>query len=152
MVRIGTRGRPLALAQATMVRAALAAVHGLPAERIELRVIRTTGDVIRDRPLSEVGGKGLFTKEIEEALTAGAIDLAVHSAKDMATVLPADMTIAAVLAREDARDVFISRRAPSLDALPPGAVVGTASLRRQALVKHLRPDLKVVPFRGNVET
>jgi len=115
-------------------------------------VIRTTGDMIRDRPLTDAGGKGLFTKEIEEALARGAIDLAVHSAKDMPTELPAGLVIAAVLPREDPRDVFISRKAKSLPELPRGAVVGTASLRRQALVKHLRSDLSVVTFRGNVET
>lgn len=151
-LRIGTRGSPLALAQATMVRARLAAAHGWAPERIEIRTIKTTGDVIRDRPLSELGGKGLFTKEIEEALATGDVDLAVHSAKDMPTVLPDGLFIAAVLPREDPRDVFISRKASSLQALPAGAVVGTASLRRQALVKRLRPDLQVVSFRGNVET
>src|SRR5262245_20732180 len=140
-LRIGTRGSPLALAQARMVRAAIAAAHGLPAEEITLEVIRTTGDVIRDRPLAEVGGKGLFTKEIEEALLAGAVDLAVHSAKDMPTVLPSGLAIAATPPREDARDVFISRKSSTLQALPRGATVGTASLRRQALVKRLRPDL-----------
>ena len=151
-LRIGTRGSPLALAQAAMVRVCLAAAHGLAPERIEIRTITTTGDAIRDRPLSELGGKGLFTKEIEEALTAGDVDIAVHSAKDMPTVLPDGLIIAAVLPREDPRDVFISRKANSLRELAPGAVIGTASLRRQALVKRLRPDLKVVPFRGNVET
>ncbi len=130
----------------------LAAAHALAAERIELEVIRTTGDVIRDRPLAEAGGKGLFTKEIEEALSAGAIDLAVHSAKDMPTILPPGLVIAAVLPREDARDVFISSKAKTLAELPAGATVGTASLRRQALVKRLRADLAVVPMRGNVET
>jgi len=152
VVRIGTRGSPLALTQAGMVRDRLAAACGLAPERIEIHTIRTTGDVIRDRPLTEVGGKGLFTKEIEDALTAGAIDVAVHSAKDMPTVLPPGLIIAAVLPREDPRDVFISRKAKTLQALPAGAAVGTASLRRQALVKRLRPDLTVVPFRGNVET
>jgi hydroxymethylbilane synthase len=159
VLRIGTRGSPLALAQARQVQARLAAAHGLSLDRIEVKVISTTGDMIRDRPLSEVGGKGLFTKEIEEALLAGDIDLAVHSAKDMPTVLPAGLGIAAVLPREDARDAFISRQAKNpanqvkaLRDLPSGAVVGTASLRRQALVKRLRPDLVVVPFRGNVET
>ena len=151
-LRIGTRGSPLALAQAAMVRARLAAAHGWAPERIEIRTIKTTGDAIRDRPLSEVGGKGLFTKEIEEALAAGDVDIAVHSAKDMPTVLPDGLIIAAVLPREDPRDVFISRKASSLRNLLAGAVVGTASLRRQALVKRLRPDLEVVPFRGNVET
>ena len=152
LLRIGTRGSPLALAQASLVRARLAEAHGVAAERIELKVIRTTGDVIRDRPLAEVGGKGLFTKEIEEALLAGDIDLAVHSAKDMPTELPAGLSIAAVLPREDPRDAFISRKAATLRALPVGAIVGTASLRRQALVKRARPDLAVVNFRGNVET
>ena len=152
LLRIGTRGSPLALAQASLVRARLAEAHGVAAERIELKVIRTTGDVIRDRPLAEVGGKGLFTKEIEEALLAGDIDLAVHSAKDMPTELPAGLSIAAVLPREDPRDAFISRKAATLRALPVGAIVGTASLRRQALVKRARPDLRVVNFRGNVET
>ncbi len=152
LLRIGTRGSPLALAQARAVRARLAAVHGIDAERIALEIIRTTGDMVRDRPLTELGGKGLFTKEIEEALAEGLIDLAVHSAKDMPTVLPPGLTIAAVLPREDARDVFISRKADTLRELAPGAVVGTASLRRQALVLRLRADLTVVPFRGNVET
>jgi hydroxymethylbilane synthase len=151
-LRIGTRGSPLALAQARQVRERLAAAHGLPIDRIELAVIRTTGDMVRDRPLAELGGKGLFTKEIEEALLARTIDLAVHSAKDMPTVLPPGLAITAVLPREDARDVFISRKAKTLPDLPQGAVVGTASLRRQALVKRLRPDLVVVSFRGNVET
>jgi hydroxymethylbilane synthase len=151
-LRIGTRGSPLALAQAAMVRARLAEAHGLAPERIEVRTIRTTGDTIRDRPLSELGGKGLFTKEIEEALAAGDVDLAVHSAKDMPTVLPDGLIIAAVLPREDPRDVLISRKANSLRTLPANAVVGTASLRRQAQVLALRPDLKVVPLRGNVET
>ena len=149
---IGTRGSPLALAQAKEVRDRLAAAHALAAERFELEVIRTTGDIIRDRPLAEAGGKGLFTKEIEEALIAGAIDLAVHSAKDMPTILPPGLVIAAVLPREDARDVFISPKAKTLAELPPGATVGTASLRRQALLKRLRGDLAVVPMRGNVET
>jgi hydroxymethylbilane synthase len=152
VLRIGTRGSPLALAQATTVRAQLAAAHGFALESIEIKVIRTTGDAIQDRPLSEAGGKGLFTKEIEEALIADAIDLAVHSAKDMPTVLPAGLAITAVLEREDVRDVFISRKAKTLRELPPGAVIGTASLRRQALVKRLRRDLAVVSFRGNVQT
>jgi hydroxymethylbilane synthase len=152
VLRIGTRGSPLALAQARMVRARLAAAHGVDEERITLTIIRTTGDVIQDRTLAEAGGKGLFTKEIEEALYAGAIDLAVHSAKDMPTVLPDGLLITAVLPREDPRDVFISRRANTLRELRPGAVVGTASLRRQAIVKRLRPDLAVVPIRGNVDT
>jgi hydroxymethylbilane synthase len=152
VLRIGTRGSPLALAQAEQVRDRLAMAHGLAPDRIVLTVIRTSGDIIQDRPLAEAGGKGLFTKEIEEALAAGAIDLAVHSAKDLPTVLPPGLGIVSVLPREDARDVFISRKAKTLLDLPAGAVVGTASLRRQAMVKHLRPDLDVAPLRGNVET
>jgi hydroxymethylbilane synthase len=152
ILRMGTRGSALALAQANEVRNRLAAIHGFPPERIRLDVIRTTGDTIRDRPLAQAGGKGLFTKEIEEALLAGEIDVAVHSAKDMPTLLPPGLAIAAVPPREDARDVFISRKAASLRDLPRGANVGTASLRRQALVKRQRPDLAVVNFRGNVET
>jgi hydroxymethylbilane synthase len=148
-IRIGTRGSPLALAQAKMVRDALVAHH---AGEIEIVTIRTSGDRIQDRPLVEAGGKGLFTKEIEEALLAGAIDLAVHSAKDMPTVLPDGLMLASCLPREDVRDAFISRKAASLRDLPQGAVIGTASLRRQAMVKRLRPDVSVVPLRGNVET
>jgi hydroxymethylbilane synthase len=152
LLRIGTRGSPLALAQAHEVRDRLAAAHGMTPETIELQIIRTSGDRIQDRPLSEVGGKGLFTKEIEEALLAGSIDLAVHSAKDMPTLLPDRLLLAAFLPREDVRDAFISRKAKTLRDLPPEAVVGTASLRRQALTKRLRPDLKVVTFRGNVQS
>src|SRR5947209_19188105 len=132
-----------------MTRTALAARY---AGEIEIVTIRTSGDRIQDRPLAEAGGKGLFTKEIEEALLAGAIDLAVHSAKDMPTVLPDGLMLAACLPREDARDAFISRKAANLHDLPQGAIVGTASLRRQAMVKRLRPDVSVVPLRGNVET
>jgi hydroxymethylbilane synthase len=151
-IRIGSRGSPLALVQAREVQSRLATACGLPPERIEIKVIRTMGDAIQDRPLAEAGGKGLFTKEIEEALLAGAIDLAVHSSKDMPTVLPPGLVLSAFLPREDARDAFIGRHAKTLRDLPGGAVVGTASLRRQALVKYLRPDLKIVPLRGNVET
>jgi len=121
-------------------------------DAIAIEVIRTTGDIIQDRPLSEVGGKGLFTKEIEQALVDKAIDLAVHSCKDMPTVLPAGLKLAACLPREDARDALISRKSTSLTGLPHGAVIGTASLRRQAMVKRLRPDVSVVTFRGNVDT
>jgi len=148
-IRIGTRGSPLALAQAHMTRDALAAQG---AGEIEIVTIRTSGDRIQDRPLSEAGGKGLFTKEIEEALLAGAIDLAVHSAKDMPTLLPDGLMLAACLPREDVRDAFISRKAASLSDLPHGAIVGTASLRRQAMVKRLRPDVSTMVLRGNVET
>ena len=152
LLRIGTRGSPLALAQAREVQARLAGALGVAPDAIELRVIKTTGDTIQDRPLVELGGKGLFTKEIEQALLDGAIDLAVHSAKDIPAELPAGLVLAACLPREDARDAFISRTAASLMALGPGAVVGTASPRRQAMVLRLRPDLSVVPLRGNVET
>jgi hydroxymethylbilane synthase len=151
-LRVGTRGSPLALAQAHMTRAALAAAHGVAEESIEIAVIRTSGDRIQDRPLSEAGGKGLFTKEIEEALLDNRIDLAVHSAKDMPTMLPDGLMLAACLPREDVRDVFISRKVAALRDLPQRAVVGTASLRRQAMVKRLRPDVSTVVLRGNVET
>jgi hydroxymethylbilane synthase len=151
-LRIGTRGSPLALVQARTVRARLAVTLGVDETAIELVIIRTTGDAIQDRPLAEEGGKGLFTKEIEEALLDGRIDLAVHSAKDMPTALPAGLMLTACLEREDVRDVFISRKAPSLADLPQGATLGTASLRRQAIAKRARGDLRVVPLRGNVET
>jgi hydroxymethylbilane synthase len=151
-LRIGTRGSPLALVQARTVRERLAAALGRPADTIELKIIRTTGDTIVDRPLAEEGGKGLFTKEIEEALIRGDIDLAVHSAKDMPTFLPKGLILAACLEREDPRDVFISAKAKNIAALPQGAKVGTASLRRQAIMKRARPDLEVAPLRGNVET
>jgi len=151
-LRLGTRGSPLALWQAREVQARLASAHGVEPEAIVITLIRTSGDAIQDRPLSEVGGKGLFTKEIEQALVDGAIDIAVHSSKDMPTVLPAGLALAACLPREDVRDAFISPKAPSPAALPPGAVVGTASLRRQAMIKRLRPDVAVVSYRGNVET
>lgn len=151
-LRIGTRGSPLALVQAEDVRARIAAAHGLDADAIEIIVIRTSGDRIQDRPLSEVGGKGLFTKEIEDALLDRRIDIAVHSMKDVATRLPDGLEVAAMLERADVRDAFLSEVARSLNELPPGAVVGTSSLRRQAQVLRARPDLKVVGFRGNVET
>jgi hydroxymethylbilane synthase len=151
-LRIGTRGSPLALAQAREVRARLAAAHGLAVEAIELTIIRTSGDMVQDRPLTDIGGKGLFTKEIDAALIERAVDLAVHSAKDLPTVLPREIVIAGYLPREDARDAFISRKARTLAELAPGAVVGTASLRRQAMVLRQRGDLKVALFRGNVET
>jgi hydroxymethylbilane synthase len=151
-LRIGTRGSPLALVQARGVRARLAAAIGIEEDGIELVVIRTTGDIIQDRSLAEEGGKGLFTKEIEEALLAGRVDLAVHSAKDMPTVLPGGLILVACLEREDPRDVFISRKARSLAGLPKGASIGTTSPRRQAIAKRARPDLRVMPLRGNVET
>jgi hydroxymethylbilane synthase len=151
-IRIGTRGSPLALAQAHEVRRRLAAAHAVDEAAIEITVIKTTGDVIQNRPLVEIGGKGLFTKEIEQALLDGAIDVAVHSAKDIPAFLPDGLVLAVCLPREDARDAFISRKAENFAALGRGAVVGTASPRRQAMVKRMRPDLQVVPLRGNVET
>jgi len=151
-LRIGTRGSPLALAQAHEVRGRLMAAHHLPEDAFEVRAYKTTGDAIQDRPLAEVGGKGLFTKEIEDALLAREIDLAVHSMKDMQTALPEGLGIGAVLPREDVRDAFLSLRYASLEALPAGAVVGTSSLRREAQIKRIRPDLEVVGFRGNVQT
>lgn len=150
--RIGTRGSPLALAQANDVRARLIAAHGLDPDDVTIVVIKTSGDIILDRPLSEAGGKGLFTKEIEEALIEGSIDLAVHSMKDVPTALPEGLEISTILAREDVRDAFISLKYRALAELPAGAVVGTSSLRRQAQVRRLRPDLQVVDFRGNVQT
>ncbi|MBV1699828.1 MAG: hydroxymethylbilane synthase [Hyphomicrobiales bacterium] len=150
VLRIGSRGSPLALAQAREVRDRLAAAGADPA-RIEIVEIRTTGDTVQG-PLADAGGKGLFTKEIEEALLAGRIDLAVHSSKDLPTVLPQGLVLAGFLPREDPRDAFISRKAKSLRELPAGAVIGTASPRRQALLKRMRPDLNVVTLRGNVET
>ena len=151
-IRIGTRGSPLALWQAHETRRGLMAAHGLAEDQFEIAVIKTSGDLIQDRPLSEVGGKGLFTKEIDEALTARQIDIAVHSMKDMATVLPEGFAIAAVLPRHDVRDAFVSLRYPALATLPHGATIGTSSLRRQAQIGALRPDLKVIGFRGNVQT
>jgi hydroxymethylbilane synthase len=153
-LRIGTRGSPLALAQARELQARLAAAHPALAapDAIEVVVIKTTGDKVQDRRLMEIGGKGLFTKEIEEALIDGRIDCAAHSTKDMQTWLPDGLVLGCFLPREDPRDVLIARAGASLMGLPRGAVVGTSSLRRQAQVLALRPDLKVVPLRGNVET
>lgn len=152
VLKIGTRGSILALAQAHETRDRLMKAHGLGEDAFEIIVISTSGDRIQDRPLSEVGGKGLFTKEIEEALLDRRIDIAVHSSKDMPTVLPEGLHLSAFLEREDPRDVFIGRDAKTLDELPDGAVVGSSSLRRQALLRRARPDLKVVEFRGNVQT
>jgi hydroxymethylbilane synthase len=153
-LKIGTRGSPLALAQTQLLIDALKEKNpGLRAEgAVEIVKITTSGDRIQDRPLSEAGGKGLFTKEIEEALQDGGIDCAVHSMKDMPTALPAGLCIPCLLPREDPRDAFFSTKADTLDALPKGAVLGTSSLRRQAIVLARRPDLKVVTFRGNVGT
>ena len=149
---IGTRGSPLALWQANHVRALLIAAHGLGEDAVALEPITTSGDRIRDKPLRDFGGKGLFTKEIDEALLGNRVDIAVHSMKDLPTELPPGITIAAVLPRGDVRDAFISASGESLAALPPGAVVGSSSLRRQAQVKRLRPDLQAIDLRGNVET
>ena len=151
-LRIGTRGSPLALAQAHETRDRLMAAHGLAQTAFEVVVIRTTGDRVTDRPLGQIGGKGLFTKEIEDALLSGDIDIAVHSMKDMPTRLPDGLDIACLLPREDVRDAFVSLTHASLAAMPAGAVVGTSSLRRRAQLLHKRPDLKVVEFRGNVQT
>lgn len=151
-LKIGTRGSLLALAQAHETRARLSAAHGLPEEAFEIVVISTSGDRIQDRPLSEAGGKGLFTKEIEEALLDGRIDIAVHSSKDMPTLLPEGLELSAFLPREDVRDAFIGKAAPSILDMPEGSVIGSASLRRQALIRRMRPDLRVEIFRGNVQT
>ena len=151
-IRVGTRGSPLALVQAEEVRTLLAAALGLPASQIVIVPMRTTGDRITDRPIAEAGGKGLFTKEIDEALLDGRIDIGVHSAKDMATRLPDGIVIAACLPRGDVRDAFVSPIAKSLMDLPQGAVIGTSSLRRKAMALGARPDLRVVDLRGNVET
>jgi hydroxymethylbilane synthase len=149
---IGTRGSPLALRQAHEVEDRLAAALGWDRARLPLSVIKTTGDAIQDRPLSEAGGKGLFTKELDIALLDGAIDLAVHSAKDLPTHLPEGLIIAGYLPREDVRDAFISGVAQNIAALPKGAVIGSASLRRQAQVKRARPDVEITLLRGNVGT
>lgn len=152
-LRIGTRGSPLALWQAQEVKRLLHLAHPeLDDSAVEIVVITTTGDRIRDRALAAAGGKGLFTKEIEESLADGSVDLAVHSMKDMPTTLPEGMEICCLLPREDPRDAFISLVAGSIDELPEGAIVGTASLRRQSQLLFRRPDLKVVIFRGNVQT
>ena len=149
---IGTRGSPLALAQAHEVRARLMAAHGVAEEAIAIDVISTAGDRILDRPLAEIGGKGLFTAEIEEKLADGRIDLAVHSSKDMPTRLPDGLVLDIFLPREDVRDGFVSASLGAFDDLGDGAVVGTSSLRRAALVRRIRPDLRIVGFRGNVGT
>jgi len=152
LVRLGTRGSPLALRQAELVRERLAAAHGVKPDAIEIVVISTGGDRIQDRPLSELGGKGMFTKEIEQALVSGAIDIGVHSSKDVASVLPEGLILPVFLEREDVRDAFVSLTAKSLDELPKGARLGTSSLRRAAQMKSFRPDLEIVAFRGNVDT
>ncbi len=153
-LRIGTRGSPLALAQAEEAKARLGAVFPelIDAGAIDIVVIKTTGDKIQDRALAEVGGKGLFTKEIDDAMLARRIDLAVHSMKDVPTWLPDDIVLPCMLEREDPRDAFISNKVAGIADLAPGSVIGTASLRRQAQVLHIRPDLRVETFRGNVQT
>ncbi|WP_282604867.1 hydroxymethylbilane synthase [Pelagibius sp. Alg239-R121] len=154
ILRLGTRGSPLALAQANEVKRRLAEAHSDLADEaaVEIVVIKTTGDKIQDRALSEIGGKGLFTKEIEEALLDGSIDAAVHSMKDVPTWLPDGLEISTILPREDPRDAFFSLKSTKISDLPQGSVVGSASLRRQAQVMLARPDLKVVTLRGNVQT
>lgn len=155
-LRIGTRGSALALAQTNMFVAALARAHGWTAEeaaaRTEIVPIKTTGDRIQDRPLYDIGGKGLFAKELEEALLEDRIDAAVHSLKDLPGLLPAGFTIACHLPREDPRDVLVAKSAKSLRDLKPAAVVGTSSVRRRAMLLNARPDLNLVGFRGNVDT
>lgn len=152
-IKIGTRGSPLALAQANDVKARLIAAHDdLNADNVHIVEIKTTGDRILDRHLMNAGGKGLFTKEIEDALLAREIDCAVHSSKDMPTSLPDGLILSTFLEREDPRDVFMSAKYASFADLPEGATLGTASLRRRAMALRVRPDLKVVTFRGNVQT
>ncbi|WP_421779690.1 hydroxymethylbilane synthase [Kiloniella litopenaei] len=154
ILRLGTRGSPLALAQAFEVKRLLQEAHSdlKDEESVEIVVIKTTGDKIQDRALSAIGGKGLFTKEIEDGLQDGSIDIAVHSMKDVPTWLPDGLEISTVLEREDPRDALFSSKANSLADLPKGAVVGSASLRRQAQIKAKRPDLEVITFRGSVQT
>ena len=152
LLKIGTRGSPLALAQAAETRARLMAAWDLPESAFEVVVIQTSGDRIQDRPLRLVGGKGLFTKEIEEQLLDGRIDIAVHSMKDMPTHQPDGLVLDTYLPREDVRDAFVSPNLLNISELPEGARVGTSSLRRRAQLLNLRPDLEVVEFRGNVHT
>ena len=151
-LRIGTRGSMLALAQAKLVRSKLAKFHKVDQDDIHIEVIKTSGDIILDRPLSEVGGKGLFTKEIEVALLEDRVDIGVHSSKDVATILPDGLGMYAFLKREDVRDAFVSLKYKSLEDLPEGTIFGTSSLRRAAQMKRFRPDLRIVEFRGNVQT
>ncbi|MQQ08710.1 hydroxymethylbilane synthase [Epibacterium sp. SM1979] len=155
-LKIGTRGSPLALAQAYETRTRLMAAFDLPEDAFEIVVIKTTGDnramIDADRPLKEIGNKGLFTKEIEEAMLAGVIDIAVHSSKDMPVEQPAGLVLDVFLPREDVRDAFVSPKFNAIADLPEGAVVGTSSLRRRAQLLNKRSDLQVVEFRGNVQT
>ncbi|MBO9125992.1 MULTISPECIES: hydroxymethylbilane synthase [unclassified Rhizobium] len=150
--RIGTRGGPLAIAQANEARDRLMAAHNLPEEMFEIVVLSTKGDRITDRSLSEIGGKGLFTEELEEKLASGDLDIAVHSSKDMPTTLPEGLCLSAYLPREDIRDAVVGRTAAKLIDLPHGATVGSSSLRRQALIRRMRPDINVITFRGLVDT
>ncbi|MGK9202868.1 MULTISPECIES: hydroxymethylbilane synthase [Sinorhizobium] len=150
--RIGTRGSPLAMAQTHETRDRLAAAHGLPPEMFEIVILSTKGDRITDRSLAEIGGKGLFTEELEQQLLSGDLDFAVHSSKDMPTKLPDGLFLSAFLPREDIRDAFVGRSAERLADLPQGATVGSSSLRRQALIRRLRPDIDVITYRGQVET
>ncbi|MFT7107760.1 MAG: hydroxymethylbilane synthase [Yoonia sp.] len=149
---IGTRGSPLALAQAHETRSRLMAAFGLPEDAFAICVIKVIGDAIQNRPLKEIGGKGLFTREIEEALLEGSIDIAVHSMKDMPVDQPGGLLLNTYLPREDVRDAFVSLNAKSLDDLAQGATVGTSSLRRRSQLLAKRPDLHIVEFRGNVQT
>ena len=151
-LKIGSRGSPLAMAQAHETRARLMKAFDLAAAAFEIVVIKVTGDLVQDRALKDIGGKGLFTREIEEALAEGLIDIAVHSMKDMPVKLPAGLLIDCYLPREDVRDAFVALGVASLSALPQGAVVGSSSLRRRAQLLVRRPDLQLVEFRGNVQT
>jgi hydroxymethylbilane synthase len=151
-LRIGTRGSPLALAQAHETRSRLMAAFDLPEAAFAIVIIKVTGDAVQDRPLKEIGGKGLFTREIEEALLDGTIDIAVHSMKDMPVEQPAGLALDTYLPREDVRDAFVSLSPGGLAELPQGATVGTSSLRRRAQLMARRPDLNIVEFRGNVQT
>ena len=151
-LKIGTRGSPLALAQAYETRDRLGAAFDLPQDAFQIVVIKVTGDAVQDRPLKEIGGKGLFTREIEEALLAGGIDIAVHSMKDMPVDQPAGLLLDCYLPREDVRDAFVSPTLAAISDLEQGAVVGTSSLRRKAQLLNRRPDLRIVEFRGNVQT
>jgi hydroxymethylbilane synthase len=140
------------MAQANLVARLLSEAHGWAADRVEIRVITTSGDRLKDAPLSTAGGKGLFSREIEAALLAGEVDLGVHSSKDLSTVLPDGLSLPVFLEREDVRDAFVSRIAGSVDGLPQGARLGSSSIRRAAQMLRHRPDLQIVPFRGNVDT
>jgi hydroxymethylbilane synthase len=152
ILQLGTRGSALALVQANLVARLLREAHGWGDGAVEIRVITTSGDRLKDAPLSEAGGKGLFSREIEAALTAGEIDLGVHSSKDLSTVLPEGLILPVFIEREDVRDAFVSKVATGIDSLPQGARLGSSSIRRAAQMLRHRPDLVVVPFRGNVDT